>query len=309
MSTANQDWNITGEEHAPSTTQSPLPGSSGLILAFLALNLRHCRRTLREYLVPRVRGLENARALSAYFAILAKRHLSSSDVDSARPDVEGVQLRLMLSLYDWTMDQSQYARRLLCEAVSLADEIGLTQAHRARRGSSPMSIAMAFEAESMGISTVSESADADTSDYGAHAEVMRRTTWSLFLLDTQYALVDHRTKLICNTDNFPPLASSKAAFTRNDAQITIFQDDERFTGWLRQQIPDPPNVQTWSSPEFCPPLTPSMSSTSSNGLPDATDGKVLSHYILYVSLFHRIHVWAHSKPWRSVSPDSGFGLC
>lgn len=309
---AHQFWADNSEENALNATQSPPLDSSGVIMAFLALTLRHCRHRVREYLVPRAYDLDNATALSAYFAVLARRSLTFNDADRLRSDVEGVQVRLMLATYDWSLGRSHQARQLLFEAISLAGEIGLLQGFRAKCESSSISVAMAFEAESMGIKIRSLRCPAD---YGAHAEAARRTTWSLFLMDTQYALADHHVKLICNTNNFPPPPSSEAAFTGN-MPTTMSPKNERVTGWLGQQMSEPLNLQLHFAPccfapssiESCPPLTPSISSTSSNSLSDTEDGKILSHYIRYVSLFHRIHEWARSKPWRSVLHASTLGL-
>ena len=312
----HQNWGDNSEEDALKTTQSPPLDSSGVILAFLALTLRHCRNRVRECLMPHAHDLDSATVLSAYFAVLARRSLTINDADWLRSDVEGVQVRLMLATYDWSLGRSHQARQSLSEAISLAGEIGLLQDFRAKCESSSISVAMAFEAESMGIKMRSARGSPDPADHGAHAEAARRTTWSLFLMDTQYALGDHRVKLICYTNNFPPLPSSEAGFTGN-TPTRLFPENERVTGWLGQQTPEALNLQLHlapcyfaptSSTELCPPLTPSVSSTSSNSLPDAADGRILSHYIRYLSLFHRIHEWARSKPWRFVSYASRFGL-
>ena len=308
ISAAHQD--LVGKDggHALETTQAPLSGSSGLILAFLALTLRHCRSKVREYLVPRAHDLDNATALSAYFAVLAKRCLTSNDADWSCSDVEGVQMRLMLATYDWSLSRSQQARQLLSEAISLAGDVGLLQGYRAKRGSSSISVAMAFEAESMGIRMRSVGGYVDSPDHGIYAEAVRRTTWSLFLLDNEFALGDHRSKLICNTDNFPPLPSNEAAFA-GVAHMDTSLDDEQLSTWQRQQVPEMFNLQLpsescyYSAPTSCeiwPALAPTISSTSSNSLSEPKDDKILCYYIRYISLFHRIHFWAHSKPWRFV---------
>jgi hypothetical protein len=308
ISAAHQDWNEETEELALESKRASPLAPSGLILAFLALTLRHCRSKIREYLVPRAHDLDNAAALSAYFAILAKRCLTS-DADWSRSDVEGVQVRLMLASYDWSLGRSQQARQLLSEGISLASDIGLLQDYRAKHGSSSISVAMAFEAESMGIQMRSTVGHGDSPDCGSHAEAVRRTAWSLFLLDTEYALGDHRSKLICNTDGFPPLPNSEASFVGNVLTMTP-PGDEQLVGWQRQPVPEP--LDTYLQTDMCyfaptstgfwPALTPSISSTSSNSLPELAGDQILSYYIRYVSLFHRIHAWAHSKPWRCVCP-------
>lgn len=315
ITAANHNWFSNGNGNAPSTTQIPLPGSCGLILAFLALTLRHCRSRIREYLVPHAQGLDNATALSAYFAVLAKRRLSSNDTDWSVTDVEGVQVRLMLASYDWSLGRSQQARLLLSEAASLAGDIGLLPDHRAKRASSSISVAMAYEAESMGLHLRSKGGNDDQLDHGDHTEIVRRTTWSLFLLDTEYALGHHRSKLISSTDNFPPLPNDETAFAAS-GPINISPESECGTGWLGRSMQglgmSQPQLGSYfpasSSTDFWPPLTPSISSTSSNSLSGLADDKDLCYYIHYVSLFHRIHVWAHSTPWRFVSHVPGADL-
>lgn len=306
IASAHHGWYGNGEGHALNTTQPPLPGSCGLILAFLALTLRHCQKRVREYLVPHAHDLDNATALSAYFAVLAKRCLTSNDTDWSVADIEGVQVRLMLASYDWSLGRSQQARLLLSEAVSLAGDIGLLPDYRAKRASSSISVAMAFEAESMGIHLRSGGGSDDQLDHGDHAEAVRRTTWSLFLLDTVYALGHHRSKLISTTDNFPPLPGNETAFLASTPVAALAVVDP-MAEWLGQQMPVPANSQLPT--ELRPPLTPTISSGSSNNsLPSVADDNTLCFYTHYVSLFHSIHVWAHSTPWRFVSHVFGAGL-
>lgn len=307
ISAAHQQGDDHGERNALNTTPTPLPDSSGLILAFLALTLRHCRSKVRDYLVPHARDANNATVLSAYFAVLAKRSLASDDADWSRSEVEGVQVRLMLATYDWSMGKSQQAKQLLSEATSIAGISGLLQDYRAKRGDSSISVAMAFEAESMGIQMKYKGGYCVPPNCRIEAEAVRRTAWTLFLLDTEYALGHHRSKLMCNTDNFPPLPSSEAAFDE-DVWITGLQDDERLTGGQMQQVPPLINSQlrsewNYSASTFADvgsTLTPTISTASSNSLPEQADDKILCFYIRYVSLFHQIHFWAHSRPWRFV---------
>lgn len=315
IAAAHHNWYGNGDGHALNTTQPPLPGSCGLILAFLALTLRHCQKRVREYLVPHAQDLDNATALSAYFAVLAKRCLTSNDTDWSVADIEGVQVRLMLASYDWSLGRSQQARLLLSEAVSLAGDIGLLPDYRAKRASSSISVAMAFEAESMGIHLRSGGGSDDQLDHGDHAEAVRRTTWSLFLLDTEYALGHHRAKLISTTDNFPPLPGNENTFL-GSTPVAVLPQGEPLTSWLGQQMPVLDNQQPHSashrsasfSTDLRPPLTPTVSSSSSNSLPSVADDNTLCFYIHYVSLFHSIHLWAHSTPWRFVSHIFGADL-
>lgn len=317
IAAAHHGWYRNGDGNALNATQPPLPGSCGLILAFLALTLPHCQKRIREYLVPHAHDLDNATALSAYFAVLAKRYLTSNDTDWSLADIEGVQVRLMLASYDWSLGRSQQARLLLSEAVSLAVDIGLLPDYRANRASSSISVAMAFEAESMGIHLRSGGGSDNQLDLGDHAEAARRTTWSLFLLDTEYAFGHHRSKLISTTDNFPPLPGNETAFAAS-APVPPLAGGEPMTDWLGQQTSMPvsvdPQLQPGSyrsgsfSTDLRPPLTPMISSGSSSSRLSVADDNTLCYYIHYVSLLHSIHVWAHSTPWRSVSHVFGAGL-
>ena len=315
IAAAHHGWYRNSDGHALDTTQPPLPGSCGLILAFLALTLRHCQQRVREFLVPDAHDLDNATALSAYFAVLAKRCLTSNNTDWSVADIEGVQVRLMLASYDWSLGRSQQARLLLSEAVTLAGDIGLLPYYHVKRASSSISVAMAFEAESMGIILRSGEGNDDQMDHGYTPEAVRRTTWSLLLLDTEYALGHHRSKIISTTDNFPSFPGNEATFV-DSASVAALHGRELVSGWLGQQVPVLDNIKPHSAwhrsasffTDLQPPLTPSISSNSSNSLSSVADDNILGYYIHYVCLFHSIHVWAHSIPWRFVSHNFGVDL-
>lgn len=211
----------------------------------------------------------------------------------------------MLACYDWSMGRSRQARLLLSEAVSIACDLGLHQEHRTQPTTGSMSVAMAFEADSMGLHMRLPGRRGEPPEFGVHMEAARRTTWCCFLFDTQYSCGKNRIKLMDDTDNFPPLPRGEAAFPGR-VQTEDFSDCAPFNNWQRQQESDSACSRVHSEPcssvlpstDFWPPRAPSVGSIPTSIPSISPHCNALSYYIRYVSLFHRIHKWAHSRPWR-----------
>ena len=117
-----------GEHQTLNNYEAPPSNPSGLILAFLALTLRHCRDGIRKCLTPGT--LSDGMALSASFASLANHWLVAHDLDKACSRVEGSQVRLMLATYDWSLGRCGRSRLLLSEAISVASDLGILQGHK-----------------------------------------------------------------------------------------------------------------------------------------------------------------------------------
>lgn len=299
------DAHVVG--YPPKTTPRLYCNSSGMVLAFLALTLRHCRDRLFEYVRSNSQGLDSGTALSAHFAVLANRFLAAHAAGASCSDVEGVQLRLMLASYDWSMGKSERARQLLSEANVTAHELGIHQCRCTKPGPLTISVALAFEAESMGLCEAPPVSQDQPSIDDIDEEVKKRTSWCCFLMDTQYSLGEHRSKFICDAAKFPPFPNCEDHFTA-EAQTYLLSEDAQLEGEQAMDMSTASPSENLS--ESCDPLSPSKDyySTltplhrllpSSNRL-NTSDDNTLHFYIRCVSVLHRISQWTRSNPWRFV---------
>jgi hypothetical protein len=271
--------------------------SSGLIMAFLALTLRHCRGNISEYVMPIAKHSDNGAALSAHFAVLATHSLVVYDAGASHSHVEGLQVRLMLASYNWSMGKSEKARQLLLEATSMAHELGYHQDSHSGRRSSAISVAMAFEAESMGLySEVPVSTDEPSLD-DMYQEIRKRVRWSCFLTDTQYSFGEHRYKLIRETADQLPLPGCEIAFT-STVQGNTPPGLARKASYSSSRL-EPLSVASLPTLEILTPA-PSRSLSPGSEILDRSDDNISHHYIRSVSVLHRIHKWTCSNSWRFV---------
>jgi hypothetical protein len=271
--------------------------SSGLTLAFLALTLRHCRGSISQYIIPGAQDANNGAALSAHFAILATHSLVAYDAGESQSHIEGLQVRLMLASYNWSMGKSQRARQLLLEASLMAHEPEYHQGLHTRRRSSNVSVAMAFEAESMGLQSEAPVSNDELSFDDMCQEVRKRVRWSCFLMDTQYSFGEHRSRLIRETTDKLPLPGCEVAFM-STVQGNTPSDRARKVSYSSSRS-DPRSV---ASPPTYEILTPAPSRSLSPGSDslDRSDDNIHHHYLRSLSVLHRIHKWTCSDSWRCV---------
>lgn len=301
-----------------STADRPLDGhvvgyhrlhssSPGMVLAFLALTLRHCRERLFEYVMSNSQGLDSGTALSAHFAVLANRFLVAHAVGASGSNLEEVQLRLMIASYDWSMGRGERARQLLSEANVTAHEIGIHQCQRTKPGPLTISVAMAFEAESMGLCEASPVSQDQPSFDDIDEEVRKRTSWCCFLMDTQYSLGEHRSRFICDAARFPPFPDCEGNFTAK-AQTCLLLDDAPLEGeqaMARSTASPSGNLSKPCDPsspskDYHSTLTPLHRLLSSSNCLNTSGDNMLHLYICCVSVLHRISQWSNSNPWRFV---------
>jgi hypothetical protein len=281
----------------PNSAQTLSPKSSGLVLAFLALTLRHCRDNMSEYVTPIPHHSDNGAALSAQFAVLATHSLVTYDAGESHSNLEGSQVRLMLASYNWSIGKSERARRLLLEATSMVHELGYHQDLHTRRRSSTISVAMAFEAESMGLHSEGTVSTDEPSFDDMYLEVRKRVRWSCFLMDTQYSFGEYRSKLICETAYQLPLPGCEVAFT-SIVQGDSPSDRSRKASYS-SSLSEPQSVALLLTYEILTPA-PSRSLSPGSDILDRSDDHIFHHYIRSVSLLHRIHKWTCSNSWRFV---------
>lgn len=277
--------------HAFDNDEVQPSNSSGLILALLALTFRHCRDGAEKCLAPGVHDMTDGMALSAHFANLANHWLVAHDAGKSCSHLERLQVRLMLATYNWSLGRCVRSRLLLSEAVSMASDLGILQGHHTDSGPSAISIAMAFEAESMGLTT--EGTSRMSSDNEIDEEVARQIAWCCFLMDTKGSLGDRRSKIIQSTAQFPPLRE-------DGATLTIDVNGQRKLS-TASSVPQSSSASSdpASSPtsyKSAPILTRHLS--ADNDIPHRPDGHILNYYIHFVSLLYRIQKWTDSKPWR-----------
>jgi hypothetical protein len=277
-----------------------------LLLPFLALTMRHCGTNFRDYLAPGAHDWNTSVDISAHFASLATRHLATPTNDGHGPSLHAVQGRLMMASYEWSIGQCGKARRLLREAISIAQDLGIDHERRGKPGPQPVSVAMAFEAELMGVRIKTAASQDNSTDTATDQEISRRTFWSCYLLDVQFSLGEHRSKLLHNTDDSPFLPSTEDCFMRYPSLLTSFDDSLQIDNTL--QGPDF-DCRRMSTDSYGLMPTPSyrtvapVRSLSTSPIPghSAVQGdNILGHYVRSLSLLGRVNLRCHAQRQRYV---------
>lgn len=266
-----------------------------MILAFLALTLRHCREGLEDYLVPGMHHLTDGMTLSARFASLAKHWLFANDSGQLCPRVEGLQVKLMLAVYDWSLGRCARSRLLLSEATSMASGLGILQGYCVDSESSEMSIAMAFEAESMGVGGEGISKEKWLAQK-VDEEVARQISWSCLLMDAQGSLGESHSKIIHTTAQLPSLPEDGTTFTMDANGQRRLSSSSSSSSYLRTNSASgrPTSSPTSHGSASVPPDHLSVDNDSL--IKPASN--IFSYYLHFVSLLHRIQDWTDTNPWK-----------
>lgn len=296
-------------DHPTNHSQSSPDTSLQLLLPFLALTFRHCGSNFRDYLAPGVQDWNTSGELSAHFASLAIRHLAAPNHEGLGSTLHAVQGRLMMSSYEWSVGRCLGARRLLREAISMAQDLGIDHEHRARPGPPPVSVAMAFEAELMGVRVKRAASQDNLSSNGSDQEIARRTFWSCYLLDIQFSLGEHRSKLLQNTENSPLLPSTEDCFMRYSMPFTSFDESQQSLqseNMLREPTHDYRRMSTGSHGLMPTPLdrmaadARSLSTSPSPGHSVTQGDNIFGHYVRSLHLLSRVNLWTHVQRQRYV---------
>jgi hypothetical protein len=284
-----------------------LPDNSlHLLLPFLALTIRHCGTNFKDYLMPGTHDWNTSVELSAHFASLATRHLATPHNDGHGPSVHAVQGRLMMASYEWSIGQCARARRLLREAISIAQDLGIDHEHRGRPGPQPVSVAMAFEAELMGVRVKTAASHDERSSTETDREISRRTYWSCYLLDVQFSLGEHRSKLLQSTEDSPFLPSTEDCFMRYPSLLTSFGDSLRIDNTLQEPDFDCRRIPTDSyglmptPPYHAVAPVRSLSTSPIPGHSAVQGDNILGHYVRSLSLLGRVNLRGHARRQRYV---------
>jgi hypothetical protein len=266
--------------------------SSGVILAFLALTLRHCRDEAQDYLVLGTHDLTGDIDLSARFAGLANQWLVAHDSGKSGSRVEGLQVRLMLAMYYRSLGRCARSRLLLSQATFVASDLGILQDYHADSRMSEISIAMAFEAESMGVSTESLSKE-KSSAQDIDEEVARRLSASCLLMDIQGSLGERHLKITHSADQLP-------AFSEDGTTFTVDANGQRrLSSACSLSQSSPSSSHLASSPtSYRPAPAPPDHLPADYDSSGRSAGNILSYYLHFTSLLHRIQKWTDTKPWK-----------
>jgi hypothetical protein len=265
--------------------------SSGVILAFLALTLRHCRGEVQDYLVPGTYDLKGV-DLSARFASLTNHWLVAHDSGRSGSRVEGLQVRLMLAMYYRSLGRCARSRLLLSQATFVASDLGILQDYHADSGMSEISIAMAFEAESMGVMTEGAS-KGKPSAQEVNEDIARRLSGSFLNMDIQGSLGERHLKITHSADQLPALSEDGTTFTVDaNGQRRLSSACS-----LSQSSPSPKHPASSPTSYRSAPAPPDQLSTGHDSS-DRSASNILSYYLHFASLLHRIQKWTDAKPWK-----------
>jgi len=275
-----------------------------LLLPFLALTARHWGTNFRDYLAPGSHDWSTSVELSAHFANLATRHLSTPSSEGHDPSVHAVQGRLMMASYEWSIGQWAKARRLLREAISMAQDLGIDHEHRLRPGPQPVSVAMAFEAELMGVRIKTAASHDRPSSIDTDQEISRRTFWSCYLLDVLFSLGEHRPKLMQNTEDLPFLPSTEDCFMRYPSLLISFDDSLQIDNTLhepdfggRRMSTDSYGLMSTPPYRTVAPVR-SLSTSPIPGHSAVQGDNILGHYVRSLTLLGRVNLRGHLQRQR-----------
>ena len=156
----------------------------------------------------------------ARLSLLCLGHHSST---KRNVTIESVQAILMLACYEWSACQSSSARNLLSEAYSLLQEVHSARDSYMRRRQNPISVAMSFEAELLGVEVLQNNWHDRRPSSDLEDEIYKRTSWSLYVLDLRFSLGTLRTPLLpsCSATALPILSSEDSFQCNSSSQESI----------------------------------------------------------------------------------------
>ena len=317
MSTFLEKTSLSSAEvHAWHPNRQPLSfnerqvdGSIKLLLSFLALTMRHCGGEWEYFLSSNRRGWESSIESSAHYAMLAESVLRNNFADNYVSSIEEVQARLMLASYQWSLCCYSKARSMLRDAVSIAQDLEIGNESIGKSTAKPMSVAMAFEAELMGLPSRAEILKQNRLRSKLVTEISQRTFWSCYLLDVQFSLGEGRASFLNNTYALPPMPSDENEFIFI-SHLADPEDDKsavrRCEAMSRSRNVSMENVdpflRTVSGPAaaILAPLIRSESMGALSGSQIFLSGTPLAWYIRSLSLLACINTWNYAGKRRLV---------
>jgi hypothetical protein len=260
--------------------------SKVLLLSFLALTLRHCGVDFDKHKSIEGRDHDNLE-LSAQCARLALLSLANCSLRRHDETIRSVRARLMLAAYQWSVCWCTKARYLLSEAYLVGQEMNIVQEPCERHAQEPISVAMSFEAELLGVTVAQDVSHDRYLESDLETETVRRTFWSCHLLDLLFFLGTSRSLLIsCGTETFPPMPASEEYF--------LFKGSSSDSPWSQRDCitetvdigmnypQQPASASLQSTPTTRCLQTPPINVTT--GLESNSNPTPLNYYVRWLSL-------------------------
>jgi hypothetical protein len=218
FSTRMQHATHTHDLNSSTDNMGGLPFDSNvLLLSFLALTLRHCGADFDRHKSIEGRNYGNLE-LSAQCARLALFYLGNFPLKKHDETIESVQARLILAAYHWSICMCTKARCLLSEAYLVGQGMKIVQEPCERHAQKPISVAMSFEAELLGVAVAEDDSHDRHLASDLETETARRTFWCCHLLDLLFSLGTSRSLLMtCGTETSPPMPASEEYFLFNSS--------------------------------------------------------------------------------------------
>lgn len=281
-------------DKAPSDT-------TALLLAFLALTVRHCPGVVDQYLCYSVNILSNSAESSDLYASSAESHLHNDSSPKSTGRCEFIQARLMLIVYDYSVAQYSKALLLLGEAAISVRSMNLDREFPDHNHDDP-ELHATLTRESVMMHDPMHPAAEPSSPYfleaRVEAEIRTRVFWSCYILDSQLHLGKNRRRILQDLD-----LGVRQHATHDEHW---FADDDRPPGTMMRLstetiTPEHPHAESSASRGCLPSASPftlwPCSITSTSGIDGArSPGSAclespLSLYIKASNLLAQISAW------------------
>lgn len=172
---------------------------SALLLAFLALTVRHYPDLIEQVLdTNRLFATGSVRSPGLY-ALSAEQHLRYSNASCSTRPLDSIHTCLLLAMYNCSMARCKRALQLLGEATALVRSMDLDQNEQSSLPNSPaLSASLAHELSMMQVSNGCAEACIPVAprEISIDAEIRTRTFWSCYILDSQLQLGKGRRRLL-----------------------------------------------------------------------------------------------------------------
>lgn len=183
-------------DKAPSDT-------TALLLAFLALTVRHCPGMVDQYLCHSVNILSKSAESSDIYASSAESHLRKDSSQKSTGRCELIQARLMLIVYDCSVAQYSKALLLLGEAAISVRSMNFDRNLPDHNHDDPELHATLNRESIMMHASVHPAAKPSSPyfrDARIEAEIRIRVFWSCYILDSQLHLGKNRRRILQDLD-------------------------------------------------------------------------------------------------------------
>lgn len=137
-------------------------------------------------------------------------------------------------------------------------------------------------------------------------ETSRQTYWSCYLLDVQFSLGEHRSKLLQNTKDSPCLPSTEDYFMRYPSLLTYLDESLQIDNMLQQPDYHCRQMSTDSygllstSPFRMTASVHSFSTGPTSAHPGGQGDNIFGHYVHSLSILGRVHLRGQIQRRRCV---------